>query len=74
MAKIVSSGRPMTEEELDIYFELTRVTLDRLTSARVRNKCSHPENCLMVISGGDDIGKVRCTLCDDVFLPTKLFA
>src|SRR3989344_3052537 len=34
----------------------------------------HPDNCLIVISGGDDIGKVKCTLCEYIFLPTKLFS
>ena len=36
--------------------------------------CIHPPNAVIVLQGGPDIGKVRCTLCETTMLPTQLLA
>ncbi|HLC44398.1 MAG TPA: hypothetical protein VJK50_00945, partial [Patescibacteria group bacterium] len=34
---------------------------------------NHPPNALIVLSGGLNIGKVLCTMCERTLLPTQLF-
>jgi len=34
----------------------------------------HPPKDLIVLQGGEDAGKVRCTRCDTIMLPTQLLS
>ncbi|OGZ94631.1 MAG: hypothetical protein A3H69_01410 [Candidatus Sungbacteria bacterium RIFCSPLOWO2_02_FULL_47_9] len=50
---------------------LASLRLAGLSSDSCKN--GHPENSLIVIQGGDDVGKIKCTACEITILPTELF-